>query len=81
MGTTITIPTELEQKIAKQAAASGLSLEDYGREVLERGAETPTLREIFAPVREQIKVSSTTDEELATEIEEAVSGVRNRRRE
>jgi len=80
MSATIIIPTELEVKIAERAAARGVTLEEYAREVLERDAEMPTLRELFAPVREQVKASGTTDEELTVQIEEAVAEVRKRRR-
>jgi plasmid stability protein len=80
MSATITIPTELEVKIAVRAAALGLSVEEYAREVLERDVAAPTLRELFAPVREQIKASGATDEELATQIEAAVAEVRERHR-
>jgi hypothetical protein len=43
-------------------------LGEYAREVLERDAEMPTLRELFAPVREQIKASGTTEAELTSQI-------------
>ena len=72
MSATITIPTDLETKMAARAEALGLSLEQYTREVLERDVKTPTLRELFAPVREEIKASGTTDEELLEQIEAAV---------
>ena len=49
MTVTITIPAELEAKIAERAAARGISLGEDAREVLERDAEMPTLRELFAP--------------------------------
>ncbi|MEK6321990.1 MAG: hypothetical protein AABN33_09935 [Acidobacteriota bacterium] len=80
MTVTITIPAELEAKIAERAAAKGVTLEEYAREVLERDAEIPSLRELFAPVREQIKAAGVTDEELTAQIEEAVAEVRTRPR-
>lgn len=80
MTVTIAIPAELEAKIAERAAARGVSLGEYAREVLERDAEMPTLRELFAPVREQIKASGATDAELTLQIEAAVDEVRKRRR-
>ena len=61
MSATITIPTELEEKIAKRAAAKGLPLEEYAREVLERDATLPNFRELFAPVRDDIKAAGTTE--------------------
>jgi hypothetical protein len=80
MGLTITIPAELGEKLSKRAIARGLPLEEYAREVLERDATIPTLREVFAPVREQIEESGVTDEELTGQIQEAISEVRARQR-
>lgn len=78
MTVTITIPAHLEAKIAQRAAAKGVTLEEYAREVLERDVDLPSLRELFAPVREQIKTAGVTDEELSAQVEEAVAEVRTR---
>ncbi len=80
MTVTITIPADLEAKISERAAARGVTLGEYAREVLERDAEMPMLRELFAPVREQIKATGTADDELTSQIEDAVAEVRKRRR-
>jgi hypothetical protein len=80
MTMTIDIPAELKAKIAERAATKGVTLEQYAQEVLKRDAEMPTLRELFAPVRDQIKAAGVTDEELAMQIEEAVTEVRTRPR-
>lgn len=69
MSTTISIPTELEQKIAERAASKGLPLEEYVREVLRRDAEALSLDEILAPVREQFAASGMTEEELDALVE------------
>lgn len=69
MSTTISIPTELEQKIAQRAALRGLPLEEYVREVLRRDAEAPSLDEILAPVREQFAASGMTKEQLDALVE------------
>lgn len=80
MSTIITIPTELETRIAARAAAKGVSVEEYACEILARDIDAPSLRELFAPVREQIRSEGTSSEELAAQIETAVSEVRERRR-
>ena len=80
MTVTITIPVELEAKIAERAATKGVTLEQYAQEVLVRDAEMPTPRELFAPVRDQIEAAGVTDEDLARQIEEAVTEVRTRPR-
>jgi hypothetical protein len=68
---TITISGELEDKLSRRAAAEGLALEDYAREVLERDVAIMSLRELFAPVREQVAESGLTDEEIDTLLETA----------
>lgn len=80
MSTTITIPTDLEKRIAGRAATEGKDVTQFAIEVLERAVETPSLRELFADVREQVRVSDVSDEELDTRIETAVKEVRKQRR-
>lgn len=79
MSTTITIPTELEEKIAGRAAAQGKNLEELALDALAHAAETPLPRELFADVREQIKHGGLSEEELDARIEAAVGEVRNQR--
>ena len=80
MSTTITIPTELERKIAGRAAAEGKDVTVFALEALERAADIPPLRELFAEVREQIQKNDVSDEELDTRIETAVEETRKQRR-
>ena len=79
---TITIPisAELKAKIAERAAVKGVTLEEYAQDVLERYAEMLTLRESFVAVRDQTRTAGVIDEELATQIEEAVTELRTRPR-
>lgn len=77
---TITLPAELEPIVAAKAAASGKGLEEYTLFVLQKDAELPSLRDLFADVRAEIQASGTTDEELEQEIDAAVAEVRTRRR-
>lgn len=80
MSTSITIPTELEEKIAERAAEQGKDVEQFALEALARAVETPSLRELFAEVREQIRITGTPEEELDTRIENAVKEARKQRR-
>ena len=80
MSTTITIPTDLERKIAGRAATQGKGVEQFALEALERAAETPSLRELFADVREEIRASDIAEEELDARIESSVDEVRKQRR-
>ena len=80
MSTTITIPTELEKKIAGRAAAQGKDVEQFALEALERAAASSSLRELFADVREQIRASGVSDENLDIRVESAVKDVRDQHR-
>jgi hypothetical protein len=80
MSETITIPPDLEKVLSRRAAESGKGVKEYALEVLRRDAELPDLRELFADVREQIRISGISDDELDVQIEEAVKEVRMRRR-
>lgn len=80
MSKTITIPTELEKKIAGRAAAQGKDVEQFALEALERAAGTPSLRDLFADVREEIRASGVSEEELDARVESAVKEIRKQRR-
>lgn len=79
MSTTITIPTDLEKRIAGRAATEGKDVTQFAIEVLERAVLSPSLRDLFADVREQVRASDLADEELDTRIETAVEEVRKQR--
>jgi 2-oxoglutarate dehydrogenase complex dehydrogenase (E1) component-like enzyme len=48
MSATITLPPEVEQKLARKAAAEGIGIEQFAVDVLRRVAEMTTLSELFA---------------------------------
>lgn len=78
MSTTITIPTDLEEKIAGRAATQGKDVEQFALEVLSRAVETPSLRELFADVRAES--SHRPEEDLDALVDTVVKEVRKRRR-
>ena len=80
MSTTITIPPDLEKLIAGRAATEGKDVEQFALEALARAVETPSLRELFGDVREQVRAKDMPEEEIDTRIETAVKEVRNQRR-
>ena len=80
MSTSITIPAELEDKIAERAAEQGKDVEQFVLEALARAVEPPSLRELFADVREEIRTTGSSEEELDARIETAVKEVRKQRR-
>jgi hypothetical protein len=80
MSITITIPPELESLVLQRATATGQPVEAYALNLLRRDAELPDPWELFAPVREEIKASGISDEELEAQIEAAIQEVRTRPR-
>ena len=80
MSTTITLPTELEKKIADRAASQGKDVEEFALEALSRAVDTSSLRELFADVRQQARTSHVSEEELDLRIETAVKEIRKQRR-
>ena len=55
-------------------------MEEFALEALSRAVEIPSIRELFADVREQVRTSHLSEEELDTRIETAVKEVRKQRR-
>ncbi|MGE0131299.1 MAG: hypothetical protein AB7U82_24725 [Blastocatellales bacterium] len=47
MSATITLPAELEQALARKAAAEGVDVERFAVDALRRVAEMPTISELF----------------------------------
>jgi hypothetical protein len=73
---TITLPAELERAISAKASANGQKLEDYLLQIIQKDAERPSLREIFADVHAYIEARGITDEELEADINAALAEVR-----
>ena len=80
MSTTITIPAELEKKIAGRAAAQGKDVEQFALEALERAANTPSLRDLFADLRAEVRASGLSESDVDEAIESAVKEARKLRR-
>ncbi|MEW6213172.1 MAG: hypothetical protein AB1631_33050 [Acidobacteriota bacterium] len=81
MDITISLTEETGKRLADRAAREGKGVADLVAEIAEREAHMPTsLRDLFAPVREQIKASGVSDQELAEEIESAIAEVRQARK-
>jgi hypothetical protein len=77
---TIELPPDTQAKLEKRATETGQDMQTYVLTLIRRDVGAPPLRELFAPVREQIQASGVTDEELEGELETAVSDVRLKRR-
>jgi hypothetical protein len=60
------------EAVSKRAKEVGATTEEYVRYLIEEDVASPlNIRVLYAPVREQIKASGTSDEELDDLLEEA----------
>ena len=76
----ITVPKEINEILARRASERGQDVSAYVAQLAEPEATMPvSLRELFAPVREQVKASGVTDEMLEQEIDEAIQERREAR--
>jgi len=91
MSITITLPVETEEKLRKQAAASGMAVDalacDLLKEILDGGEhETPSrergaaLDKVLAPFRKEVQESAMTDEALKQFFTEVRDEVRSEKR-
>ncbi len=73
MTITIDIAPEKEKKLVERAKSSGQSdVAEYVQNLIDRDLElSPSLRELFAPVRDDIKASGMSDAELDGLLEES----------
>jgi len=67
------LPETVIQGVSERARAVGTTAEEYVRYLIEEDLSSSSLnlRVLFAPVREQIKESGTSDDELTELLEEA----------
>ena len=72
MSITIDLRPDLEAQLREKALVSGCDVENYLEKLVEKELTGPTrLRDLYAPVRRQIKESGISEEELDTLLEEA----------
>ncbi|MGI8670914.1 MAG: hypothetical protein ACR2J3_13870 [Aridibacter sp.] len=74
---TINLPKNISLALEDEARISGKNVAEYVEELVAKQVKRPTFRELFADVRENIKIS---DEDLAKEIDEAIGESRKARR-
>lgn len=66
------LPPETLQALEERAQQIGTSRESYVRHLIQKDLSAPlSLRDLYAPVREQIAESSISEEELDALLEEA----------
>jgi hypothetical protein len=68
---TISVPKDVEAILEKRARDKGQDVVEYVEICIIEQARRPTLRELFAPVREQIQASGISDGELNELLESA----------
>jgi hypothetical protein len=72
MDITINIRPEIQEKLRQRAMDSGRDVTEYLEKLIEKDLSAPvSLRDLYAPVREQIKESGISEDELDTLLEEA----------
>lgn len=75
------LPESVVEALRKRAEEVGTTAPEYVRYLIEEDlASSVSLRALYAPVREQIKASGVTDEQLEIEIDDAIAEVRTLRR-
>ena len=70
MDVTITIPPELEAKLAERALQSGQDAHSYVSQLVKDHLQKPSLAELLAPIRDDFAKTGMTEEELNVLIEE-----------
>jgi len=72
MDITISIPSDMQDKLRQRAMDSGQDVTEHVEKLIERDLSPPgSLRDTYAPVRQQIKESGVSDDELDTLLEDA----------
>lgn len=64
MSLTISLPPAMETRLKERAAAEGKEPGAYASELLENAVKRPSLDELLAPFREEVKASGMSDEQL-----------------
>jgi hypothetical protein len=86
MGSTIELrdlPPELLSELDERAKDRGLDREAYVLRLIERNLQDAgaTFDEILAPIREEVKATGMTEQEIEAFVDEEVAAARRERRE
>lgn len=72
MEITINLQPETQEKLRQRALDSGRDVTEYVEKLIEKDLSAPmSLRDLYAPVRQQIKESGISEGELDSLLEEA----------
>jgi len=73
---TISLPAEVEDAVRQRAARTGKPADFYVAELVEQAVRRPTLRQILAPLHQEVAASGITSEELDQTLLSAIEAVR-----
>lgn len=76
----INISDAVNAKLVERAHATGAPADEYIEQVLQSALAKPTLREILAPVHQDVESSAMTEGELDSTLTEALQQSRRERR-
>jgi hypothetical protein len=77
---TVKLPSDVEEKLARRAAAAGEPVEALASRLLAEAINAPTLEELLAPVRQRFAASGMTEDQLADLLEGEKHAMRTDRR-
>ncbi len=76
----ISLTPDAETRLCERAAEAGVQPAELASRIIERQVHRPTLEEISGPIYKQFLESSTTEDELIEELEQAKHEMRAERR-
>ena len=76
----LTLPTDVERKLAERAAAAGQSPEALASRIIAEAVTAPPLDETLAAVRRRFAESGMTEEQLSDLLEDEKHAMRQERR-
>src|SRR5580704_11974887 len=80
MSITLSLSSETENALRRRAEAAGKSTDDYVTELVEQAVARPTLRQILAPIHEEVAASAMSDPELNALLQTSLDATRRDRR-
>ena len=79
MTLTISLVPEEEKKLEERAAASGVEIADYVRQLIRKDISLPSIAELFAPVHRAVRESGVSQFELDSVLQAAIDDSRAKR--
>jgi hypothetical protein len=77
----ISLSARTEDTVRRRAAEAGKPADDYVADLVEQAVKRPTLREILAPIHQEVAASGISQAELDQTLRTAIDAVRLESRE